>query len=172
MHHTHTIRPAFNMTIQKMKTKIVLRNIYYPPLAGVCLFVTTLKMLTSPPVLKLLDWIPSVLVSFLPNYYHFKYLSSWIAPVPSHTQRARKMATGGGHICEYLLKPFSLEKLLWDFWCSCLNLVQNQRWFFSWKRFYYYLRQDWHHMGRQPRCNSFLMQPKAKNLFFAHTRTF
>ena len=48
--------------------------------------------------------IPSELLSFLPNYYNFKYLSSWIAPVPSHTRRARKMATGGGHICEYLLK--------------------------------------------------------------------
>ena len=45
--------------------------------------------------------IPSELLSFLPNYYHFKYLSSWIAPVPSHTRRTRKVATGGGHICEY-----------------------------------------------------------------------
>ena len=33
------------------------------------------------------------ILSFLPNYYHFKYLSSWIAPVPSHTRKARKMAT-------------------------------------------------------------------------------
>ena len=55
--------------------------------------------------------IPSGLLSFLPDYCHsfrisvipskyFKYLSSWIAPIPFHTQRARKMATGGGHICE------------------------------------------------------------------------
>ena len=62
----------FQHDYPKMKTKIVLRNIYYSPLAGVCLFVTTLKMLTSPPVLKLLDWIPSILVSFLPNYCHYK----------------------------------------------------------------------------------------------------
>ena len=48
--------------------------------------------------------IPSELLSFLPNYYNFKYFSSLIAPVPSHTQRARKMATGGGHICEYIIK--------------------------------------------------------------------
>ena len=48
------------------------------------------------------------ILSFLPNYYHFKYLSSWIAPVPSHTRRARKMATGGGHICKYFLKEHSL----------------------------------------------------------------
>ena len=47
--------------------------------------------------------IPSELMSFLPNYCHFKYFSSWIAPVPSHSQRARKMATGGGHICECIL---------------------------------------------------------------------
>ena len=45
--------------------------------------------------------IPSGLVSFLLNYYHF--MSSCIAPVPSHTLRARKMATGGGHICELKL---------------------------------------------------------------------
>ena len=45
--------------------------------------------------------IPSELWSFLPNYCHFTYFSAWIAPVPSHTPRARKMATGGhGHICE------------------------------------------------------------------------
>ena len=44
--------------------------------------------------------IPSELMSFLPNYCHFKYFSSWISPVPSHTRRARKMATGGAHICE------------------------------------------------------------------------
>jgi hypothetical protein len=55
------------------------------------------QMLTSPPVWKLLDSqakkkilyvisvIPSVLVSFLPYYCHFKYLSLWIAPVPSMT---------------------------------------------------------------------------------------
>ena len=46
--------------------------------------------------------IPSELMSFLPNYCHFKYFSSWISPVPSHTRRARKMATGGGHICEFI----------------------------------------------------------------------
>ena len=44
------------------------------------------------------------ILSFLPNYYNFKYFSSLIAPVPSHTRRARKMATGGGHICEYIIK--------------------------------------------------------------------
>jgi hypothetical protein len=32
--------------------------------------------------------IPSVLVSFVLNYCHFKYLSSWIAPVPSHTRQS------------------------------------------------------------------------------------
>ena len=47
--------------------------------------------------------IPSILVSFLPNYCYLKYLSSSIAPVPSHTQRVRKMATGGGHNREYLI---------------------------------------------------------------------
>ena len=41
-------------------------------------------------------------MSFFPNYYHFKYLSSWIAS--SHTRRARKMATGGGHKCEFVNK--------------------------------------------------------------------
>ena len=37
--------------------------------------------------------------------------------------------------------------------------------FFMKKFLLYYVRQDWHHMGRQPRCNSFLMHPRAKNTF-------
>ena len=53
--------------------------------------------------------IPSELMSFLPNYCHFKYFSSWIAPVPSHTQRTRKMATGGGHIRELLLNLLNIR---------------------------------------------------------------
>ena len=32
------------------------------------------------------------ILSFFPNYCHFIYLSSWIAPVPSHTRRLRKLA--------------------------------------------------------------------------------
>ena len=51
--------------------------------------------------------IPSVLVSFLPNIVIPNYLDNykyWLAPKASHTQKARKMATGGGHICECILK--------------------------------------------------------------------
>ena len=32
------------------------------------------------------------ILSFFPNCCHFIYLSSWIAPVPSHTRRSRKLA--------------------------------------------------------------------------------
>ena len=35
----------------------------------------------------------TLLLSFLPNHCHFKYLSSWIASVPFHTQKVRKLAT-------------------------------------------------------------------------------
>ena len=30
------------------------------------------------------------IISFLPNHCHFKYLSSWLAPLPSHTRRGKK----------------------------------------------------------------------------------
>ena len=83
--------------------------------------------------------IPSGLLSFLPYYCHSfrisvipseychsfliitisKYLSSWIAPVLSHTRRARKMATRGGHICEFKIKCF------WNWlWTSVLSLLK------------------------------------------------
>jgi hypothetical protein len=39
--------------------------------------------------------IPSELLSFLPNYCHFKYLSSWIAPAPSHIMRVVLMFPTG-----------------------------------------------------------------------------
>ena len=51
--------------------------------------------------------IPSVLVSFLPNIvipsWLFRELQILTGSKPSHTRRARKMATGGGHICEFTL---------------------------------------------------------------------
>ena len=58
-----------------------------------CVCLSSLKCtnVTSPPVLKLLD---SFCISVIPSKYcHFIYLSSWIAPVPSHTQRSRKLAS-------------------------------------------------------------------------------
>ena len=53
--------------------------------------------------------IPSILFSFLPNYCHFKYLSSLIAPIPSHTQRARKLAGRVGHIREFALNYINVK---------------------------------------------------------------
>ena len=51
--------------------------------------------------------IPSGLLSFLPNIVIpselFRELQILLAPKASHTRRARKMATGGGHICEYII---------------------------------------------------------------------
>jgi hypothetical protein len=52
-------------------------------------------------------------LSFLPNivilFKLFKELqftnTNYIAPKASHTQRVRKMATGGGHISELYKKP-------------------------------------------------------------------
>ena len=58
-----------------------------------CVCLSSLKCtnVTSPPVLKLLD---SFCISVIPSKYcHFIYLSSWIAPVPSHTRRSRKLAS-------------------------------------------------------------------------------
>ena len=52
--------------------------------------------------------IPSILLSFLPYYCHFKYLSSWIAPVPSYTRRVRKLAGGASHIFEYIILRIGL----------------------------------------------------------------
>ena len=46
---------------------------------------------------------PSELLSFLLNYCHFKYLSSWISPIPSHTRRVRKLAGRAGHIFELII---------------------------------------------------------------------
>jgi hypothetical protein len=49
--------------------------------------------------------IPSVLVSFLPNIVIPSELFTELqilAQKASHTRRARKMATGGGHICKFL----------------------------------------------------------------------
>ena len=88
--------------------------------------------------------IPSGLLSFLPYYCHSfrisvipskychsfliitisKYLSSWIAPVLSHTRRARKMATGGGHICECIVNFPKFIETISIFWSLIFqNLV-------------------------------------------------
>ena len=48
--------------------------------------------------------IPSKLVSFLLNYCHFKYLSSWLAPLASHTRRVRTLASRACHICGFRIK--------------------------------------------------------------------
>ena len=57
--------------------------------------------------------ILSELLSFFPNYCHFKYVSSWIALVPSHTRMVRKLAGRATHICEFLLRSYKKqEKIL------------------------------------------------------------
>ena len=67
--------------------------------------------------LSLLSHYIFLFVYFLPSFYFlwFLYLSSWIAPVPSHTRRARKMATGGGHIGMRVHSKLSRLYILYTF---------------------------------------------------------
>ena len=75
-------------------------------------------MSTSTLLSFLLTVIPSGLLSFLPYQCHSFQILSFLpnysenykyqlAPRASYTQRVRKMATRGGHICEYVSISFS-----------------------------------------------------------------
>ena len=60
------------------------------------------RIIVIPSVLN--SVIPFVLRSVLPSEYcHFKKISSWIAPVTSHTWSVRKLDGRAGHICEYVI---------------------------------------------------------------------